>query len=105
MLFRSRRRKLFGADNRVTTHANNSTQGSAADIMKAALIEIHRKLPETAWLIAVVHDEVLVECDEADGPTVLETVLYEMREAAVPFFGERVSLDADGGVYASWGEK
>ena len=100
-----RRRKLFGADNRVTTQANNQVQGTSADIMKAALIEIHRNLPETAWLIAVVHDEVLVECDDADGPAVLETVLYEMKEAAVPFFGEQVALEAEGGVYASWGEK
>lgn len=100
-----RRRKLFGEDNRLTTQANNVVQGTSADIMKAALVEIHRQLPLGAFLVATVHDEVLVECDEAQGPQVLEIVLKEMEDAAVPVLGTGIRITAEGGVLRSWGDK
>lgn len=100
-----RRRKLFGEDNRLTTQANNIVQGTCADIMKAALVMIYRQLPETAFLVAVVHDEVLVECDEIDGDKVLDLVTTEMEAAAVPILGSAVAFTAEGGVLQSWGDK
>lgn len=100
-----RRRKLFGEDNRLTTQANNIVQGTSADIMKAALVEIHRQLPETAFLVATVHDEVLVECDAEDAEAVLWTVTNEMQAAAVPILGTKVAITAEGGVLQSWGDK
>lgn len=100
-----RRRRLFGDDNRLTTQANNVVQGTSADIMKAALVEIHRQLPLSAFLVATVHDEVLVECDEDDGDAVLATVLREMEAAAVPVLGTGIRISAEGGVLTSWGDK
>ena len=100
-----RRRWLYGDDNRLTTQANNVTQGTSADIMKAALIEIHRQLPTGAQLIGCIHDEVLVECEEAHGPAVLALVLREMEEAAVPILGTGIRISAEGGVLQSWGDK
>jgi DNA polymerase-1 len=100
-----RRRKLFGDDNRLTTQANNVVQGTSADIMKAALVEIHRQLPLSAFLVATVHDEVLVECDQGDGDAVLAIVLREMEAAAVPLLGTGIAIRAEGGVLASWGDK
>ena len=100
-----RRRKLFGDENRLTVQANNEVQGTSADIMKAALIEIHRQLPPKAYLVACVHDEVIVECDEADGEAVLAIVLREMEAAAVPMLGSGIRIRAEGGVLASWGDK
>jgi len=41
---------------------NTSIQGSAADIMKAAMIQVHRKLPKTTQILLQVHDEIIVEC-------------------------------------------
>lgn len=100
-----RRRLLFGDDNRLTTQANNVVQGTSADIMKAALIQINAQLPEGAFLIACVHDEVLVECDQSDGDTVLPMVLREMQEAAVPMLGTGIQITAEGGVLQNWGDK
>lgn len=100
-----RRRYLYGQDNRLTTQANNLVQGTSADIMKAALVEIHRQLPGTAHLVAVVHDEIIVECDEADAQDVLALVTREMEEAAVPIIGDSVRVLAEGGVLDSWGDK
>lgn len=100
-----RRRKLFGPDNRLTTQANSEVQGTSADIMKAALVEIYRGLPAGAFLIATVHDEVLVECSEAQAPGVLELVLREMEAAALPILGSAVRISAEGGILDSWGDK
>lgn len=101
-----RRRYLKGKDeNRLTVQANNQVQGTSADITKAALVEIHRQLPESAFLVATVHDEIIVECDQADADDVLALVTREMQEAAVPMLGTGISISAEGGVLDSWGDK
>jgi len=99
-----RRRFLFGADNKVTTQANNLVQGTGADIAKAAMIEIQRKLPESARLIASVHDSYLVECDEGDAKPVLKLMLDEMEEAGHSILGDKVKLIGEGGFGPSWGD-
>lgn len=100
-----RRRLLYGDDNRLTTQANNVVQGTSADIMKMALVEIHRQLPPEAYLVATCHDEVIAECREQDAPALLELVLREMEEAAVPVLGTGIRIVAEGGVLSSWGDK
>ena len=99
-----RRRFLYGDDNKLTTQANNLVQGTGADIAKAAMIEIHRKLPEGARLLATVHDSFLVECEEPDAPGVLELMLKEMEDAGRSILGDAVKLSGEGGFGPSWGE-
>jgi DNA polymerase-1 len=100
-----RRRYMHNSDNNsVTTQSNTVIQGTGADITKAAMIEIHRKLPDTARLIATVHDEIIVECDEADGEEVLGMMLAEMEDAGRSILGNAVRLIGDGSVAPSWGE-
>lgn len=102
-----RRRQLKGEgnNNRVTVFANNWVQGTSADITKAAMISIHRQLPPNAWLIATIHDELILECDEADGDKVLELTLREMEAAAIPILGGICRIIAEGGVIDNWGQK
>lgn len=100
-----RRRLLFGDENRLTVQANNVVQGTSADITKAALIAIHRALPAKAFLVATVHDEILVECEEAHAEGIAEMVIREMEEAAVPMLGKGIRIKAEGGVLTSWGDK
>jgi len=100
-----RRRLLFGDENRLTVQANNVVQGTSADITKSALIAIHRALPLRAFLVATVHDEILVECEEADAEGIAEMVIREMEEAAVPMLGKGIRIKAEGGVLTSWGDK
>ena len=99
-----RRRYLFGDDNKVTTQANNLVQGTGADIAKAAMVEIHRRLPSTAQLVATVHDSFLIECEEDDASWVLSMVLAEMEDAGLPILGDKVRLTGEGGYGPSWGE-
>lgn len=99
-----RRRYLKGMDNKLTIQANNLVQGTGADIAKAAMVEIHRKLPEGARLIATVHDSFLVECEEQEAPGVLELMLREMEDAGRSILGDAVTLSGEGGFGPSWGE-
>ena len=59
------RRRLIPADTkwwpRFATLVNTPVQGTASDGMKQALWELHRRLPKSAKLVSMIHDEVLVE--------------------------------------------
>ncbi len=64
---------------------NTPIQGSAADIIKIAMNKVRKALTEKipgALLIMQVHDELIVECDEADRDKV-STLLKEEMENAV----------------------
>jgi DNA polymerase-1 len=59
-------------------------QGSNADIIKVAMIRIHRRLREegrSARLVLQVHDELLLEAPEAEVSAVKELVREEMCRA------------------------
>ena len=64
---------------------NAPIQGTAADIIKKAMINVYRSLSEkypTAKLILQVHDELIVECDAADSAGVCALLENEMENAA-----------------------
>lgn len=99
-----RRRFLFGDDNKLTTQANNVVQGTGADIAKAAMVEIHRRLPAGAKLVATVHDSFLVECEREDAADILSMMLAEMEDAGRSILGDAVRLTGEGGYGPSWGD-
>jgi DNA polymerase-1 len=56
-------------------------QGTAADIIKAAMVAIHRRLREegrAARLVLQVHDELLLEVPEVETSAVRDLVREEM---------------------------
>jgi len=56
-------------------------QGTAADIIKVAMVSIHRRLQDEgrgSRLVLQVHDELLVEAPDAEVSTVKELVRAEM---------------------------
>lgn len=64
---------------------NAPIQGTAADIIKIAMIKVSRSLKgefPTARLILQVHDELIVECDEKDAEGVCALLEREMESAA-----------------------
>ena len=64
---------------------NAPIQGTAADIIKIAMIKVSRSLKDefpTARLILQVHDELIVECDEKDAEDICTLLEREMENAA-----------------------
>ena len=64
---------------------NMPVQGTAADIMKLAMLRVHDRLHREglrARLLMQVHDELIVECPEAEHEQVAQILTEEMEHAA-----------------------
>jgi DNA polymerase-1 len=79
---------------------NMPLQGTAADMMKLAMINIHKKLPEGADLILQIHDELIVECNTGDIKKVEKIVKDEMEK--VHKFDVPIEAEVRSG--SSWGD-
>ncbi len=82
---------------------NMPIQGTAADIIKLAMVNVHRRLSEEglkAKLILQVHDELIVECPEAESERVRD-ILTDAMENAVQL---SVPLSVEAHVGHSWAE-
>lgn len=82
---------------------NMPIQGSAADIIKIAMINVHKKLTERnmkSRLILQVHDELLIEAAENEVDEVKEMLKLEMENAAKL----NVPMDVDVHSGMSWFE-
>ena len=82
---------------------NMPVQGTAADVIKLAMVNVAKKLKEQklqARLILQVHDELIVECPESEAETVRALLENEM-ENAVHF---SVPLTAEAHIGHSWAE-
>ncbi len=82
---------------------NTVIQGSAADIMKVAMINCHRSLADahpSARLVLQVHDELVIEADAAEARAVAEVARREMCAA----WKLDPPLEVDAGIGATWVE-
>jgi DNA polymerase-1 len=81
---------------------NLPIQGTAADIMKRAMVDVHQALAARprARMILTVHDELLFEVPQAEAQEVAAIVRERMQSAAVL----KVPLDVDVGIGESWKE-
>ncbi|MFH0957250.1 MAG: DNA polymerase I [Pseudomonadota bacterium] len=82
---------------------NTTIQGSAADLMKLAMLNAHKRLSEeipSARLILQVHDELVVESESRDIETATAILRFEMENA----YRLSVPLVVDISVGANWDE-
>jgi len=96
---RSRNRNVRALGERLAI--NTVIQGSAADLIKVAMVRLHRRFEEDrsgARLLIQVHDELVVETPEAVAERVREQVVREMTEA-LPL---KVPLKVDVGLARNW---
>ena len=80
---------------------NTPIQGTAADLIKLAMIRVEKALNEhfpEAQLLLQVHDELIVECPEAIANQVAELVSREMQAVA----SLKVPLTAEAKIGKSW---
>jgi DNA polymerase I-like protein with 3'-5' exonuclease and polymerase domains len=79
---------------------NTICQGTAADIMKMAIVKVHEETPPSWQKLLTVHDELMLavpdeEADEAKN--MLEKLMLSVNPLTVP-------LEVDGGIGDSWSE-
>lgn len=79
---------------------NMPLQGTAADMMKLAMIRIHNKLPKDAKLILQIHDELVVECPKSMSKEVASIMQTEM----VGVHKFKVPIEVDISFGDNWGE-
>jgi len=82
---------------------NSPIQGSAADMIKLAMIKIHAEMKKTSWeskMILQVHDELVFDATEKEVPALKELILDCMKSAMVLPNG--VPVEAEVGVGKNW---
>ena len=80
---------------------NAPIQGSAADIIKIAMINIHKKLNEENWkskMLLQVHDELVFDVHNDELEKIQPMIKYEMENA----FKLDVPLDVEIGIGKNW---
>ena len=86
---------------------NAPIQGSAADIIKRAMIKIHNifqaKKIESKMLLQV-HDELVFECPKDEINTVSNLIKKEMEQANLPLFPLNIPIVVDFGEADNWSE-
>ena len=80
---------------------NMPIQGTEADLMKRAMINVAKKLPKNANLIMQVHDSLIVECDEKDARKIGDILKQEMETIAPEL---KIKLAVDVTIGNNWGE-
>ena len=82
---------------------NSPIQGTAADIMKIAMVAVDKKIKDMnlkSKIVLQVHDELLIEAHESEVDKVKEILKYEMEHAAQI----SVPLDVDMHTGKNWYE-
>jgi DNA polymerase I len=82
---------------------NSPIQGSAADMIKLAMIKIHAEMKKTKWeskMILQVHDELVFDAVEKELPALKELILDCMKTALELPNG--VPVEAEVGVGKNW---
>lgn len=80
---------------------NMPIQGTEADLMKRAMIQIDKKLPEGAKQILQIHDSIIVECDENMAEEI-STMLVKTMEEVAPELSIKLVAEVTTG--RNWGE-
>ena len=105
-----RRRPIEGIDQRnpmlrqrAERYAINTVvQGSAADLIKVAMVDVHRRLPKAfpeARLLLQIHDELVLECPSGQAEALRDFVVQAMA-GAMPDL--EVPITAGSSIGATW---
>ncbi|MEY9782920.1 DNA polymerase-1 [Sinorhizobium fredii] len=86
---------------------NAPIQGSAADIIRRAMVKMEPALEEaklSARMLLQVHDELIFEVEEGDIERTLPVIVSVMENAAMPALDMRVPLKVDARAAQNWDE-
>lgn len=95
----SRSRTVVSASERLAM--NSPIQGTAADILKLAMIRVHRLLKSGGFqtkMLLTVHDEIVFDLDKSEEPSVVPLIVEAM-SGVLPM---SVPLAVEAGIGANW---
>lgn len=76
-------------------------QGTAADIMKLAMVQVDKQLEsDSCKILLQIHDSLIIECDESEADSVADMLKQTMEDA----YKLPVKLTVDTSVGKNWGE-
>jgi len=86
---------------------NAPVQGTSADVLKRAMTLVYHRLKDfdDAYIVASIHDELLVECSEGDAEAVagiLEGAMLEAADEIVNADEPRVKIEVEATVSKKW---
>jgi DNA polymerase-1 len=81
--------------------ANMPIQGTEADLMKMAMIEVDKKLDDLGEQVLQIHDSILIECPVENADKVAELLKTTMENI---YPGLAVKLRVDVSIGKNWGE-
>jgi DNA polymerase-1 len=81
--------------------ANMPIQGTEADLMKLAMLEVDKRLGDLGDQILQIHDSILIECPIENKSKVSE-ILRDVMENIAPNLGIKLKVDVSTG--SDWGE-
>jgi len=81
--------------------ANMPIQGTEADLMKMAMLDVEEKLGDLGVQVLQIHDSILVECPKQNATKVSELLRATM-ENVYPKLGIKLKVDVSHG--SNWGE-
>lgn len=80
-------------------------QGTCADILKLALVELYKNLRHiNGKIILCVHDEIIIEVDKKHQEEALR-ILVESMENSASFFLKKVKCEVSIKIAQNWGTK
>ena len=106
------RRKLLPPHNEETFWSrfsagflNMIVQGTCADGLKQAMVQLADKLPDQAQMVGTVHDELIVECPADSAEEVCQLTEETMKEAMAEILRGKVPVEVEAKVCECWEEK
>ena len=99
------RKHTYSKESGMSGRYNTPIQGTAADILKNALGMLYVVLKDTnTSIVAVVHDEIVLECDETKAEETAVLLKNTMEKAGARYMKD-VPVIAEASVAESWAEK
>jgi DNA polymerase I-like protein with 3'-5' exonuclease and polymerase domains len=101
------RRRLWNTKPVITERANAAIQGTGADILKQALVNVNKRLlylDSGVQLIGVVHDEIILECPAGRAKKVSKVLKAAMEDAGRKYL-KKVSIVVDVSIGDDWSAK
>jgi DNA polymerase I-like protein with 3'-5' exonuclease and polymerase domains len=90
---------------RFQLHTSYRVSGSAADVLKVAMVKTAGMLPSDVHMVATVHDELIFDSPSAEAPQYCGMIRAAMEEAFTEVFGSELPIEVEAKVCANWAEK